>query len=267
MIRNRDVEKPLFLYIPFNAPHTPLQAPDQYIAAYADIKKRKRRIFAAMVSCMDDAIGRVLKTIDDEGLRDNTLVLFFSDNGGPTRTADNGQLRGGKGSYFEGGVRVPCVVRWPGQVAAGKVVPGLMHAVDLLPTLARVAGATTDGCQPLDGKDAWETIAAGKPSPRTEFLINSTPSRGAIRVGGWKLIKGGARREKRGAADEQVQLFHLEQDPYEKHNVAADHPETVADLSKRLAAYADQAVAPIGGDRQPAGFRVPKIWGPPREQR
>lgn len=263
LIEAHDPEKPLFLYVPFNAPHTPLEVPRRYQEMYPDLPPRRAK-FAGMVTCMDEAIGTVLAALERKGMRDDTLVLFFSDNGGPRGTADNRPLRGAKGTYFEGGVRVPCVVQWKDRVRAGAVVKEMLHVVDLYPTLVALAGGTLDGCRPLDGKEAWATIAEGAKSPRTEVLLNATSTRGAIRVGKWKLIHNprprGRRRDR--SSTTRYALFDLEADPNERNDLAADHPDRVRELAARLAEYRQAAVPPLGNGGGKAGDPVPGVWGP-----
>ncbi len=159
-IRERDKSKPFFLYVPFNAVHTPLQALEKDLARYAHIKAEKRRTYCAMMSCLDDQVGRIVQALDDEKIRDNTLILFSSDNGGPIGSgATNGTLRAGKGTLYEGGVRVCALANWPGRIAAGTVVNEPLHAVDVFPTLVSLAGGTLDQKLPLDGRNAWGTIS------------------------------------------------------------------------------------------------------------
>ena len=131
-IRGRDKGRPFFLYLAFNAPHTPLQAPQALIDKYARIPDQRRRTFAAMVDAMDSGVGRVLGALDDEGIAGSTIVLFFSDNGGPTNQgARNTPLRGAKATTFEGGIRVPAVLRWPGQVRQGEKSKQVFTAMDV----------------------------------------------------------------------------------------------------------------------------------------
>ncbi|MFQ5507146.1 MAG: hypothetical protein ACE5F1_20440, partial [Planctomycetota bacterium] len=138
-----------------------------------------------------------------------------------------------------------------------------IHVVDLFPTLLAVAGVSGESELPLDGKDVWETIAKGKPPPRGEFLINSTATRGAIRVGDWKLI----RRKTRRAREYRYELYDLAKDPGEKENLQEQEPEKRKELLERLEAYARQAVPPKGGRRRPpAGFEAPEYWGHPEEK-
>jgi arylsulfatase A-like enzyme len=251
-IEAQDPAKPFYLYLAFNAPHTPYQAPQDYIDRYASIADPTRRTYAAMVTCLDDEIGRVLKALDAKKLRNNTLILFHSDNGG-TRNAmfsgvmadvskitipcDNGSYRDGKGSLFEGGTRVCAFANWPGQIKP-QAVSGLIHAVDLFPTLATLAGASTAPSKPLDGVNVWETIAAGKPSPRSEFVYNIEPFRGAIRQGEWKLIW-------RTMLPSSVDLYNIAQDPSEKNNLAGAHPDRVVAMQQRLDALSKEAAKPL----------------------
>ncbi|HTY89388.1 MAG TPA: arylsulfatase [Candidatus Acidoferrum sp.] len=244
---------PFFLYLTFNAPHTPYQAPQEYIDRYKNIADPTRRTYAGMVTCLDDEIGRVVAALDRKGLRDNTLILFHSDNGG-TRNAmftgvmadvskikipcDNGPYREGKGSLYEGATLVCALANWPGHLKAGNTADGLMHAVDLYPTLAALAGADTHKCLPLDGFDVWGTISGNQPSPRTEIIYNIEPYRAAIREGDWKLIW-------RTLLPSSVELYNLAQDPSETNNVASEHPDKVAELQKRIEELAKQSAKPL----------------------
>ena len=269
VVKGHDLSRPLLLYVAFNAPHTPLQAPQRYIERYGQIRGEKRRIFAAMVTCMDEAVGHVLAALGERGMRENTLVFFCSDNGGPVRNgANNDPLRAGKGTLYEGGVRVPAVMTWPGTLPAGKVVDEPLHMVDIYPTLLKLTGASLDQPLPLDGLDAWPTIAAGKPSPRTEILHNVEPRRGAVRRGDWKLIVTAQKDQVvfaptlTGSA-RTTELFNIAEDRSEKTNLAERHPQKVEELMARLNDYAKQAVAPKGtySGTRPPDFTIPKVWG------
>jgi len=251
-INERESGKPFYLYLTFNAPHTPYEAPQDYIDRYKNIADPTRRIYAGMVTCLDDEIGRVVAALDKRGLRDNTLIVFNSDNGG-TRNAmfagqmadlsktklpcDNGPYRDGKGSLFEGGCRVAACANWPGRLKP-QTVDGMIHAVDIYPTFAALAGASTAKCKPLDGLNVWTTIAEGKPSPRTEVIYNVEPFRGAIRQGDWKLIW-------RTLIPTSVDLYNLAEDPYEKSNVAAAHPDKVTAMQERLNALGKESAKPL----------------------
>jgi arylsulfatase A-like enzyme len=251
-IEAQSPDRPFYLYLAFNAPHTPYQAPADYVARYSSIPDPTRRTYAGMVTCLDDEIGRVVAALDRKGLRSNTLILFHSDNGG-TKNAmfagvmadvskvsipcDNGPYRDGKASLFEGGTRVGAIANWPGHIRPGTVA-GLIHAVDLLPTLAGLAGASTAGCKPLDGTDVWATIAEGAPSPRTEIVYNVEPFRAALRQGDWKLIW-------RTTLPSSVDLYDLSTDPFEQRNLAAERPEQVAAMQQRIEALAKEAAKPL----------------------
>lgn len=269
-IKDRDPSRPLFLYVPFNAVHGPHQVPERYTEPYAGLAE-PRRTYAGMVAAMDEAVGRIVEAIDQEGLRDNTLFLFSSDNGGPApgKVTSNGPLRGRKGTVYEGGVRVPAFATWEGHIAPETIVDAPLHIVDWYPTLLKLAGASLDQPLPLDGRDAWPAIASGGPSPHEEILLNASPAGGAIRVGEWKLvINARAKSEDGQDADEagadkpaeSVELFHLSDDPHEKHNLAAANPRKVEELTARHRAFAAQAVAPKAAPKPP-GFRSPRVWG------
>ncbi|MFT3684893.1 MAG: arylsulfatase [Phycisphaerales bacterium] len=251
-IEKQEAGKPFYLYLTFNAPHTPYQAPKEYVDKYASIEEPTRRTYAGMISCLDDEIGHVVSALEKKGLRGNTLIIFHSDNGG-TRNAmfagvmadmskvkipcDNGPYHEGKGTLFEGGTRVCAFANWPGHIKAG-ANEALVHAVDLYPTIAKLAGADTAKCKPLDGVNVWEALAQGKPSPRSEIVYNVEPFRAAIRQGEWKLIW-------RTLLPSSVDLYNLANDPSEKTNVAADHPDKVAALKARLEELAKGAAKPL----------------------
>ena len=251
-IDGQDPNKPFYLYLAFNAPHTPYQAPQDYIDRYKNIEDPTRRTYAGMVACLDDEVGRVVAALDKKGLRDNTLIVFHSDNGG-TKNAmfagqmadlsktkipcDNGPYRDGKGTLFEGGCRVAAFANWPGHIKP-QTVAGIIHAVDIYPTFAALAGASTAKCKPLDGVNVWDTIAEGKPSPRSEVIYNVEPFRAAIRQGDWKLIW-------RTLIPTSVDLYNLAEDPDEKNNLAAAHPDKVAAMKARIEALGKEAAKPL----------------------
>lgn len=245
LIAEHDADQPLFLYLAFNAPHTPYQAPPDALAQYADVADPSRRAYAASITAMDEQIGRVVAALEAKGLRDDTLIVFHSDNGG-TRNAmftgeqdmskaripcDNGPYRDGKGSLYEGGTRVPAFVNWPGHVAAGRREAGLMHVVDMYPTLVGLAGGSTARSKPLDGLDQWPTVSAGRASPRTEIVYNIEVFRAGVREGDWKLVW-------RAPLPQVVELYNLAEDPSEQTNRAADEPARVAALQARANALA-----------------------------
>ncbi len=277
LIAEHDRAYPLFLYVAFNAPHTPLQVPENYSALYAHWPER-RRLYAGMVTAMDDGIGRIVTALEQSGMRENTLIVFCSDNGGPRpgEMADNGSLRAEKGTYYEGGVRVPAIAVWDGKLAAGTSNESLAHIVDWFPTLLRLAGATREQQAPIDGVDLWPTLAEGEATAREDVLINIGVVGAAIRVGPWKLVVNGhvrdgmeggpinAEREqlkRQALASPVVELFNLNDDPSEKTNLADARPEIVQKLQRRLDDYTREAV-PSKQAPPPADFRTPAVWGP-----
>jgi arylsulfatase A-like enzyme len=277
LIKEKSADQPLFLYVPFNAVHSPHQVPEHYKKPYAALAE-PRRTYAGMVAAEDEAVGQIVAALEAKGIRQNTLIVWSSDNGGPSpgRVTSNGPLRAGKGTLYEGGVRVCAFATWDGHIKPGSTVDAPLHIVDWYPTLARLAGASLEQKLPLDGRDAWAAIAAGAPSPHDAILLNTTLTSGAIRMGDWKLVLNGSandsedaenpapsaakKSKKKKSADESVELFNLAQDPYEKTNLAATQPAKVAELRARYATFAAQAVAPKVQPRDPA-FQVPKIWG------
>jgi len=274
LIDAHDTSRPLFLYVPFNAVHGPHQVPEKYKKPYEHLPE-PRRTYAGMLAALDEAVGQVVTAIDRKGLRKDTLILFSSDNGGPNpgRVTSNGPLRGAKATLYEGGVRVPALAAWEGHIKPGSVVNEPMHAVDWYPTLLGLAGASTDPSRPLDGRDIWATITAGKPSPHDAILLNATPTAGAVRVGTWKLIlrapgaKGiddieGADTSAPALERWTPELFNLADDPNERHNLAGAKPEKVVELRTIYASFAKQAVPPKSAPRAP-DFRTPKVWGEP----
>ena len=253
LIEAHDPATPLFLYLAFNAVHTPYQAPQEYLDRYKDIKDPSRRAYAAAATAMDEQIGRVVAALAAKKMLDNTLIVFQSDNGGTRNAmfagaitdmskvvlpADNGPYRDGKASLYEGGTRVVAFANWPGHIKEGSTVNEMIHTVDLYPTLVDLAGGHLGKNKPLDGMDVWATISAGKPSPRTEIVYNIEPFRAGIREGDWKLIW-------HTTLPQSIELYNIAEDPSETKNLAADHPDKVAQLQKRANELAAEAQKPI----------------------
>ena len=264
IIAQHDAGQPLFLYVPFNAPHSPIQATDNWIEKSSHIPEKNRRIYAAMVANMDAAIGNIIAAADKHLPMDNTILWFCSDNGGMLMFGSNKELRGQKGTLYEGGVRVPALIAWKGALEAGTKVTEPLHIVDLYPTLLGLAGANVDQSKPLDGRDAWPTIAAGAATPHEHILLNANPFHGALREGDWKIIRNGPltanATELRG--QESWELFNIAKDPNEKNDLATKHPALLASLRTKLEAIAAEAVAPnIPPNKAPATFKVPTVWG------
>lgn len=243
VVAKHDASQPLFLFVSFNAPAAPIQAPKEFLDRNAHIRDETRRTYAGMVTALDDAVGEITAALAKKGMAANTLVVFHSDNGGavphkyPTGDgdvarggADNGPYRDGQGSLYEGGVRVPAFVKWPGKFDGG-YSNALIHVTDLYPTLLKIAGAKLDQRKALDGVDQWSAITESKPSSREEIPIAVEDHRAAIRVGDWKLILF-------TTLPTRVELYDIPHDQGEEDNAADRNATIVQDLSARLQKYA-----------------------------
>ncbi|MCB1277384.1 sulfatase-like hydrolase/transferase [Prosthecobacter sp.] len=206
-------EKPFFHYIAFNAIHGPLEEIPRHVP---ELEKR-----AAAIKCLDEGLGRILEAIDKKGFADNTLVIFTNDNGGLTEEV-NKPWRGTKNTTFEGGIRVPFIARWPGKVKPDATNDSMINVTDLLPTFVTIAGGSLKQKLPLDGMDMSAVMLEGKQSPRDEIVIEVAGSvrLPTLRKGDFKLVG--------------KELFNLASDPYEKTDIAAQHPEVVAQMQARL---------------------------------
>lgn len=280
VVEDHDTTKPLFLYVAFTAPHSPLQVPEKYLDMYKpedmtvpqgpleapiysiggmkdEELQRRRAIYASMVTCMDECIGRIVDSLHDRGMDKNTILFFCSDNGGcPDLGALNDPLRGSKTSVYEGGVQVPAFMHCPRTIAPGTGVDEPLHMVDIYPTLLKQAGIPIDQEKLLDGKDIWPTIAAGRPSPHDEVLINAAPYHGAIVVGDWKLVRNGhifCMISNEGKED-RYELFNLSNDMGETTDLSKQYPDKLKELKERLEKHTREAVTP---------FNTPNDWPPP----
>jgi len=217
LIEKHDTAKPLFLYFAALAVHSPLQAPQAEIDAYQQqFPDPEKRAYAAMLTNLDTQVGRLVAALEKRGMRENTIIFFTTDNGGirqmkahapggaPAKNppASNGELRDGKSSLYEGGVRLPAIINWPARLKPA-VVHEPLHHVDVMPTLLAAAGAKGSPDHPFDGKDMWGAIAEGKPSPHEDLLINVEIFRGAVRKGQWKLVKTALLRARRNCSTSQ----------------------------------------------------------------
>jgi len=244
-------EKPFFLYVPFTAIHVPMIEPEKWLKANAQLTEPGQRLRAACATHMDDAVGQILAVLDKKKVRDNTLVLFFGDNGahGPSDNQggaypgkyedvqvgnDNLPWRGHKSGVYEGGIRTPGLACWPGKLAVGETsIP--MHAIDWMPTLCTLAGAKVGGDLKWDGVDLWPMLTNPSKVPPARTLYTAAPSfrAQAVRHGDWKLIVT-ASNGKKGTKG-QEELFNLATDPGEKENLTAKKPEVLKEMKERLA--------------------------------
>lgn len=232
--------KPYYLYLPFNAQHAPLQATKKYLDRFAGIQEEKRRTFAAMMSAMDDAVGKVLQKVRDMGDEDNTLVFFFSDNGGPTpnTTSSNGPLRGFKATTSEGGVRVPFCAQWKGKIPAGMVYDHPIIQLDILPTAIVAAGGKIDPGWKLDGVDLLPYLTGKIAAKPHETLYWRFGQQWAIRKGDWKLVA--SRIDKN-----QPRLIHLAEDIAEANDLSAKNPEKAKELLTDWKAWSAEQKYPL----------------------
>jgi len=217
---SRNADRPFFLYLAYNAVHSPLQGADRYMREFSHIPDLQRRIFAAMLANMDDSVGEVLASLDQHKLTDRTIVVFLSDNGGPTRelTSSNAPLRGGKGDMYEGGIRVPFLLQWPDRIAAGQIEDRPVISLDLFPTCLTAAGASLDG--DTDGVDLLPYLSGKEQGRPHNLLFWRQQRKTALRVGDWKIVQN-SRKAKTAAWE----LFNLEQDVSESRDLAETQPE------------------------------------------
>ena len=239
---------PFFLYVAYSVPHHPLDEPDAWTSIYkGKIKEPSRLWLAASISHMDDGIGRIIDAVDRRELRENTLIIFVSDNGGQdnwhseqeyhgryadkphTVLGDNRPLRGWKSQVYEGGIRVPAIANWPGVLKPRKLTAPI-HIVDWMPTLCKLVGYRGEPDPNWDGRDIWPLIRGQITSTEPRLFYWKTPNASAVRHGDWKLIVS--------KKADQIELYNLTADPYEKHNLAQRHPERVGDLRRLLAEVA-----------------------------
>jgi len=238
--------RPFFIYVAYNAPHYPMHAPQKYLDRFPHLAW-DRQIMAAMLSAMDDGIGEIIAELERQGVYENTLVFFMSDNG-PSREARNwldgcpdpyyggsaGKLKGHKFSLFEGGIRVPALMAWPARIPAGQVLDGMGAAMDIFPTCLRAAGGDPAAYE-LDGLDLWPMLTEGAPSPHRE-LFWEMQGQTAVRRGPWKLVLNGQLVEGVPPQD-AVHLANVETDMGEGYNLKDAHPELVAELTAAAQAW------------------------------
>jgi len=238
--------KPFLLYVPYNAPHYPMHAPQQYMDRFPDLPW-DRQVMAAMLSAMDDSVGAIMAEVERLGLADNTFTFFTADNG-PSRESRNwldgtldpyyggttGVLKGHKFSLYEGGIRVPAIMHWPGVIPAGQVLAEPCASMDLFPTILTAAG---DNLSPyeVDGCNLLSYVTTGSALP-TRALYWEMDQQTAVRRGPWKLVLKGQLVE--GAAQEdELHLSNLDDDPGEQHNLKDQHPDLAAELTQAAVSW------------------------------
>jgi arylsulfatase A-like enzyme len=250
---DRHQGKNWLLYLAFNAPHTPLTAPPELLAKFAGIADEGRRTYAAMVNALDTAVGETLARLDATKQRENTLIFFISDNGGPDLSGksgkpcftDNSPLRGHKGQVYDGGIRVPFLVSWP-----AKLKPGIFEkpviSLDFLPTALAVASGEPQTDRKLDGVNLIPYLSGEKSGAPHETLFwraNGPGGNYAARMGDWKLVRLGK---------DAPELYNLADDVGEKKNLASEKPEELAKVLSALESWDKENIAPVFGGPQAA---------------
>ncbi len=289
-IRERKKDKPFFLYMPFLAPHTPLEAPADLIEKYKDLEDKRqltrsevidrtrrvnilgvsaRPMFAAVVDALDQAIGQVLNTLEEEGIEEETLILFSSDNGGAAYAgggADNFPLRGGKGDTYEGGIRVIAAIKWKGVIKESSSMDQVMTVMDVFPTLSNAANINMNVSKEINGRNMWPAISENKSITLNEdiFFASETPNYGEFHTTvfneQFKLVQiiSSSLLE----VNVENKLFNIQDDPNEYINLAEKYPSLVREMAEKIRKW--RALHPISGTRAqlvpPPGWRAPKDW-------
>ncbi len=244
--RQRAADQPLFMYLAYSAPHSPFQASRKYYDRFEREKDPLKRTYAAMVSALDDGVGRVMKALEDAGIADNTIVIFTSDNGAATYfgISDCTRLSGGKLSYNEGGPRVPYIISWPGKWPRGRQDDRNVSHLDLYPTILQAAGVEAD--KPLDGVDLTPRVQ-GDRSPIHDALFWRTGAEFAVLMGDWKLMSN-------TRPNSFPWTFNLKQDPLETRNLMFENPDRTKALQARFKAWQSEMKPPAWAPT--TGFQV-----------
>ena len=289
-IKERDSDKPFFLYMPFIAPHSPLEAPAELVNKYADLEDTRkltrsesidrtrklngfspsaRPMYAAVVDGLDQAIAQVLSVLKEEGIDEETIILFSSDNGGAAYAgggADNFPLRGGKGDTYEGGIRVIAAMRWKGHLEPSNHFSSIMTVMDVFPTLASAANIPMLNTKEIWGRDMWPGIINQKNVPLTKeiYFASETPNYGEFHTtvfnDKWKLVQ--VISSSLMKINVKNKLFNINKDPNEYNDLASKYPKLVELMADNIRKW--RALHPIAGIRAqlvpPPGWRAPKDW-------
>ena len=262
IIKNKEQNRPLFLYVAFNAPHTPIEAPLKSIEKFSYLEDEKDRVYAANVNALDNEIGRIIKTIEDEGLLEETIILFFSDNGpvfdinpivkviAPNLINAKGStagLSGSKTSALEGGIRVPAVMWWKGVIEKEKS-DQFFFIQDVLPTLLSAANIKTPDKDKFDGADKWSNLITGKIVPPRNAFIGARviSDERALFNDEWKLYSA---KPVLAPVSPSYKLFNIIEDPFEQNDLAEEEPEIFNAMKKTITSYIERDVV---GDMNPA---------------
>lgn len=239
---DRHDDKPFFLFLSYNAVHSPLQGADAYMEKFAHIEDLHRRIFAAMLANLDDSVGAVMSQLRLSGLEKNTIVFFLSDNGGPTRelTSSNLPLKGSKGSMYEGGLRVPFMMQWPGTIPAGQTYDKTISSLDIYATAAANSG--TSAPENIEGVDLVPFVTGANDGTPHETLFWRQGGRSGLRHGDWKLVRMGGRKDPGKA---RWELYHLPTDLSEETNLAKTETAQLTQLVARWEQLNSEMSSPL----------------------
>jgi arylsulfatase A-like enzyme len=248
-------DKPFFLYLAYSMAHLPIHTTDRFKG------KSRAGLYGDVIETLDWSVGQVLQILQEKGIDQNTLVMFASDNGPwlnlpkrmlqqgnePWHAGSPGPFRNAKATTYEGGVRVPCIFRWPGQISKGVTSADIVANLDIFPTFVKLAGGQVPSDRSIDGKNIFEFLKGKTSSPRKDFFyLRSGRRLEAVRVGEWKLRLSNAVQEERLKNVAPLpELFHLNRDPSERYNLASEHPEIVEQLKKSLRGFAHETGAEI----------------------
>ena len=271
LIDTHDSSTPLFMMISFPSPGMPLQAPDRFSSRHSHITDKATQTYLAMISQLDEAIGKIINALDKKQMRKDTIVVFHSDNGGAVKrkylsgdgdtdqtVSDNGPFRSGSGSLYEGGVRVPAIISWPGRIQPS-ISTERAHITDMYATLLHIAGVSlgkNDQVKPIDGINISPALMKNRLLPKRALVLNVNEFGGAVLKNNWKLINV-------STLPSQTELYDIGNDPSEELNVAHQHPEIVKELSATLL-EASWEMAPslyLDDLSNPRNYRTPMFWG------
>jgi arylsulfatase B len=262
-IQEAPAGKPWFLYVPFNAPHSPFQAKPEDVKKYSHLA-RQHRVYAAMVDSMDQAIGNILAAVQKRPDAENTLILFFSDNGGVLKAgSNNGPYRGGKLTVYEGGTRVSAAIRWPkGGLTGGTRFDGRIGYIDILPTLLAAAGVEApDNLDGINFLPALRGEAELPQRPWFTYLHQNLNAHASVHLKEWKLVAHGDFFAEHSEKTPRFELYHLAADSAETKDLASENPKRVAQLSKLLREFGTWQQPGVGlYDEGRIGFKPPKDW-------
>jgi arylsulfatase A-like enzyme len=235
----RNKEKPFFLYLAFNAPHVPFQAPKAYYEMHSDTEEENKRVYYAMIHALDDAIGSLNDKLEMMGLEENTIIYFISDNGGAsyTKATDNGPYKGGKLTTFEGGVNVPFIIKWKGKIPEGTVYENPVSSMDIFRTSATLAECPLPDDRVYDGVNLLPYVTGEMINPPHDAFYWKADHIHAMRKGNWKFLLS--------TRDNWAELYNMEEDRYETYDLSKEKPEILIQLQQDYDAWMKQQAPPM----------------------